>query len=404
VIVLKTSIVLAIALTAILTMRRRPAAARHWVLSIAIVCAALVPFLEIVAPAWGFELFTPRVVSSAVAGERDLARLAWIAGTTISLASLVAGLVRLVWLRVRARRVTDPAWCDLVRDLSGELGIARPVTILESDAHAMPITWGLWRPRVLLPSAARTWSAERLRVVIGHELAHVQRGDWSMQLVAEIAAAVYWFNPLMWIARRRLRFESDRACDDAVLALGVSGADYAAELVRVARELRQRRSDWRTAPALARAGQLERRVAAALNAGLDRAPVSAARSAAVFLALVGAATAIAGFSPLTAMNVSASSVPGVQRNIMMRLGAQDWRVSIVARDVSFWKNRIEGRVELQARLTADGSLSGVHVVEPVHPDLATAAEAIARQWRRQPALLRGVPVEVPVRMTVDFTR
>lgn len=402
-IVLKTSIVLAIALVAVLSMRKRPAAARHWLLSVAIVCAALVPMLEPFVPAWGFELFAPVDVYRAVAGERDLARLVWIVGAAIASSSLVAGFVRLLWLRARARSAADAPWSAIVRDLAGELGVTRPVTLLESAAPAMPVTWGLWRPRILLPADARTWSAERLRIVIGHELAHVQRGDWAMQLVAEAATAVYWFHPLMWIARRRLRFESDHACDDAVLGLGVSGAEYAAELVRVARELRRRRSEWSVVPALARAGQLERRVAAALNAGLDRAPTPAAASAAVFFAIVGLTLPIAGFTS-AAISGPRAALPDVQRNIMTRFGAQDWRVSIVARDVSFWKNRIEGRVELQARLGADGSLSAVHVVEPAHPDLASAAAAIARQWRREPALLRGIPIEVPVRMTVDFTR
>ena len=403
-IVLKTSIVLAIALVAVLAMRKRPAAARHWLLSVAIVCASLVPMLELFVPAWGFELFAPAGVYQTVASERNLARLVWICGTAVASTSLIAGFVRLLGLRLRARRAVDAGWSAIVRDLSGELGITRPVTLFESGTPAMPMTWGLWRPKILLPADARTWSAERLRIVIGHELAHVQRGDWALQLVAEIATAVYWFHPLMWIARRRLRFESDRACDDAVLTLGVKGEDYAGELVRVARELRRRRSEWSVVPALARAGQLERRVAAALNARLDRAPGSAAASAAVFLAIVGVTLSIAGFTSAAAIGGPSAALPDVQRNIMTRLGAQDWRVSIVARDVSFWKNRIEGRVELQARLGADGSLSAVHVVEPVHPDLASAAAAIARQWRREPALLRGVPVEVPVRLTVDFTR
>lgn len=72
--------------------------------------------------------------------------------------------------------------------------------------------------------------------------------------------------------------------------------------------------------------------------------------------------------------------------------------------MSFWRTRIQGRVELQARLNVDGTVSGVRVVEPVHPDLASAAETIVRSWRREPAVVRGVPVEVPIRLTVDFRR
>lgn len=402
---LKVSLVLAAALACVFAMRRQPAAARHWLLSIAIVCAGLMPLFEVIAPAWGFQLLSTTAFPHAVESERDLLRLTWTAGVAIASASLLFGLARLAWIAARARRDVPDEWVALVRDLSGAVGVERRVRIVECEAPAMPVTWGLFRPSILLPSAARTWSADRLRAVVAHELVHVQRGDWAMHLVAEIAACVYWFNPLMWMARRRLRFESDRACDDAVLGLGVSGTDYAAQLVGVARALRDERRAWTAAPAMARATQLERRVAAALDVAFDRAPASAASSLLALASLLALTLPIAGFTSVVPPPIAqATPLFDVQRNIMLRFGAQERRLSIAAGDVSFWKNRIEGRVELQARLGVDGSLSAVRVLEPVHPDLATAAAAIVRQWRREPALVRGVPVEVPIRMTVDFTR
>ena len=50
----------------------------------------------------------------------------------------------------------------------------------------------------------RSWSDERARVVLSHELAHIRRGDWIVQLSAELLRAIYWFNPLLWVACRRL--------------------------------------------------------------------------------------------------------------------------------------------------------------------------------------------------------
>ena len=101
--------------------------------------------------------------------------------------------------------------------------------------------------------------------MLSHELAHIRRGDWIVQLSAELLRAIYWFNPLLWLACRRLRLESEHACDDEVMSRGVEGTDYATHLIELARALNQRRHIWFPAPAMARPSSLERRVRAMLN-------------------------------------------------------------------------------------------------------------------------------------------
>lgn len=398
-IALKASAVLAAALLSVALMRRRSAAARHWLLFAAIVCAALMPALEPVAPGWGLSLIgAASIIPGRARADADVLRAVWAVGAGVGLGSLIAGFVRVVW---QSPQSGHERWDALTRDLSEQLGIARAVRIVESPLPVMPVTWGSLRPTIVLPASARTWSDARLRAVLGHELAHIRRADWPVQIAVEVITAVFWFNPLFWMARRRLRVESDRACDDIVLGLGIRGADYAAELVNVARALRHRDA-CAVAPAMARRRSLESRVSAALNDAIDRTPIAPVSCAATFAALLSLALAIAGFGLESAGTTSIRQVSDIERNIMMSLGGEDRRLSLVAGDVSFWKNRIAGRVELQARLGVDGSLNAVRVIEPVHRDIAMAAEAIARQWRREPARLRGVPVEVPIRMTIDF--
>jgi TonB family protein len=400
---LKISVVLAAALSAVACLRRGSAADRHRLLLLGVLSAGVMPWLVPLAPPWGPDMaLTLPSIHGAEAGRRALWWL-WLIGSAASCGPLAAGWVRVVSLGTCARRASSPAWAATADDLILELDVHRPVVLLESDRQAMPMTWGVLTAKVLLPQSAREWSGDRLRAVIAHELAHVRRGDWALHAAVDVITRIYWFNPLLWLARRRLRLESERACDDAVLGLGVNGADYASLLVDVARSAGGRRTAWASAPALAGRRCLERRVAATLNEGVNRTPATPLAGAIVALAFLALTVATAGFgAPDEPASIRATKVSDVERNIMLRFGGVEKRLAITTRDISFRKNRIAGRVELQARIGVDGSPTAVRIVEPAHPDLAMAAQAIVRQWRREPARVRGVPVEIPIRLTVDF--
>ena len=161
------------------------------------------------------------------------------------------GLLRVVWLG----RTTGPAaredWLFL-EQLSRELGVRRPVRLLQASGPAMPMTWGIRRPVILLPADAGEWPAERRRDVLLHELAHVKRHDFLVQLIARVACAIYWFHPLVWLAAARLRVERERACDDQVLRAGATPSVYATHLLDIARGCaRHVRPRWRASRWLA---------------------------------------------------------------------------------------------------------------------------------------------------------
>jgi TonB family protein len=124
-------------------------------------------------------------------------------------------------------------------------------------------------------------------------LAHVRRGDWVLQVGASLLRALYWFNPLVWVLCRRLRLESELACDDEVMNDGVRGSEYADHLVGVARELNQRRQLWLLAPAMAQPSSLERRVKAMLNDHANRRSLPRASRAAILAVLLLGVAAIA---------------------------------------------------------------------------------------------------------------
>ena len=145
--------------------------------------------------------------------------IVWGIGMSVVLLPLLAGLIGIWRIARRGQRITDGSLAALAGELVGQLGIKRRVTLLRTEAE-MPLTWGIIRPQVLIPADAENWSTDQQRSVLLHELAHVQRWDWLTQLIAHISCAIYWFNPLVWVADRRMRLERERACDDHVLTSG----------------------------------------------------------------------------------------------------------------------------------------------------------------------------------------
>ena len=261
---LKAGLLLAAAGVGAALLRRGTAAARHLIWTLGITAALLLPVLSLTAPALvGAPVPTtmtlpaiapptltasasadaPTVVATvAPAVDRASSWPLWLAALWAA-GSLVVG-IRLVRGQLAARRLqrtatptADPIWTAAQGEAATTLGLARPVALLRSPAIATPMTVGVLRHCVLLPVAADAWSPDRLRAVLTHELGHVRRRDTAVQLAAQLACALYWWNPLAWFAAARLRLEREHACDDLVLHAGVTPSSYASDLLDVARAL-----------------------------------------------------------------------------------------------------------------------------------------------------------------------
>jgi TonB family protein len=160
----------------------------------------------------------------------------WISGAFLVLLPALTGRLLLIRTMRRARPACDESWLVLVRELAHELGMRRPPRLLIMPGRVMPLAFGLIRPAILLPEECSEWTAMRKRIVLLHELMHVRRRDGVWQLFANIITALWWFQPMTWLARRRLRQASEEACDAQVLAAGVRPSDYATQLVDIARK------------------------------------------------------------------------------------------------------------------------------------------------------------------------
>jgi hypothetical protein len=195
-------------------------------------------------------------------------RVVWAAGCALLVISLGVSL----WRLSRIRRLAYP-WPErhsLVTDLAADIGLRKSVVLALHEEVVSPITCGTRRPAVILPSDATTWSDADVRRALVHEMAHVRRNDWAMQLVARAACALYWFHPLVWKLWREFCLEAERACDDAVLNVA-DRADYADQLVHLARRM----SSVSTVATLTMASRsdLSTRVSAILDGAQKRGPV-----------------------------------------------------------------------------------------------------------------------------------
>jgi TonB family protein len=280
---LSSAAVLLIACMVCAAMRKSPAAHRHFVWMLAFTSLlAIPPVAWMVAPhiaalpsprlapvvtvtVESTEIVNPSRSSLAIESSLpwgDLFTGVWLAGSSVFLLRVGAGL-----LACRRRRRVG-VQLNVARELMPDPALKGSSEILTSAAVSMPETFGLIRPVVLLPAAARDWTHERLRIVLLHELLHVRRRDWAASLVARLATAVFWFNPLAWYGLARLRDEREQACDDDVLRFGVAQTDYAQQLVEIARAARS--DSPALAVAMARTAHLEGRVRAILNPQLNR--------------------------------------------------------------------------------------------------------------------------------------
>jgi len=212
----------------------------------------------------------------------------WVIGALIALGPLLAG----VWQARRLRRTASP-WPEgqaVMDQLARRESVRRAIFVIRHESATAPLTCGFFSPAIVFPFDGEHWEADAVRRSLIHEFEHVARCDWLTLCLARLICALYWFHPLVWASWRRMRFDAERACDDAVVKQD-DAAEYAALLVSMA----QRALVVRRAPALGLAGrwELRARVAAVLDAKQARGPIGRPRAARLILAGAVASVAVA---------------------------------------------------------------------------------------------------------------
>jgi beta-lactamase regulating signal transducer with metallopeptidase domain len=198
----------------------------------------VVAFVLLVALSIGFLRPLPRVElrAPAVLGHWTAAMEGWVTtwlvwtfvvGAMLFLARMIAGWF-VVWRIVdRSRPAPGREWKALLAECRNTLGLRRNVRLLLAGPDFVPSATGLFRRTVLLPDEALNWTREQRRLVLLHELGHFRRGDLWTHAIGQLACALHWFNPFVWMLHRQLALEREFACDALVVSCGAPPADYA---------------------------------------------------------------------------------------------------------------------------------------------------------------------------------
>ena len=337
-IALKSLLIAGLTLGLLQLLRNRSAAERSWVAHIGLLALVIMALAPLVLPAWNVEApaffgsagdpvqaqatatipsaaTTPlaptvhhSVVKPVVPAVRPttavlsalspaaVATALYALPATILLFITLLALGRLITLRARADVLVDGHWLSALARAQRRMGFKHGTALLTSDELASPISWGLMRPVILLNSRA-VEASEEAEAIIAHELAHVARLDWIKLLLARIATALFWFNPLVWVLAREAHQLREEAADDSVLGADIVDTDYAQLLVGVARH---------ECPGLLLGAHgvapskssLARRVARVLDGKSVRGPVARSFAAGVF------AGAVLVAAPLAALTVT----------------------------------------------------------------------------------------------------
>jgi hypothetical protein len=316
---LKSSVLLGGVLMAGLVLYRLSSARRYWLwlstvvalLLMAVTLPLLPDWRVLPAPAWEAERLTPKVfslvdqdepvetgkrmpaiqvspvqaiakvgastpggqsvlVSAPGVGWSFMGLLPWLWLGGVGLMLLRVGLsvwqLRQVERRVRVANAEELARLSVQpREIAKQVGLSRLPCLLLGPVESVPMVWGLWRTRLLLPEDCYSWPADKLRAVLLHEFEHLRRGDPLALVAGQLMHALHWFNPLAWLMVRRLRADQEYACDDSALTRGVRASDYAQHLLDLSRHTRLAPGLSLCALAMARCAPVEGRVHAILD-------------------------------------------------------------------------------------------------------------------------------------------
>lgn len=377
----KVTLLFLAALIALVAAKRSTAATRH----LLCVCALGGSLILPVATLFPARVITVRLPAiDAVVSSQAVARAeSWSSSTLLFALWALGCLVLILRLAIGHWRVAR-----LVRAATP----IKPNELYTADV-SVPIVCGLFRPAVLMPRSSSQWPDWQFDAAVRHELMHVRRKDLWASFVAQLACALWWFHPLVWMISHQLRTCQETACDDAVLFSGFEPATYAEALLAVAQTPT---STLLQGCPMTTQTNLKTRIARLLDRGVARTTSRAnllrtAAGFAIFLAAIGT----------LGLQKSSAQEP------IYKVGGNVTMPSVIYKvDPEYTDDahdaKIQGTVVLSVVVGAEGLAHDVSIVKSLNPGLDRNAAVVIQQWRFAPATLKGEPVAVRATIEVNF--
>jgi uncharacterized protein (TIGR03435 family) len=188
--------------------------------------------------------------------------IVWLAGVLVFWVRLVGGWVVAARMRSKLVRRAPPEWQEILGRLGERIGLSRPVRLLISALVQVPTVVGWLRPVVLVPvGALGGLPAEQLEALLLHELAHIRRHDYLVNILQSLAEALLFYHPAVWWVSGHIRAERELCCDDMAVAVSGDALTYARALA----QLESYRPPHFSAAVAANGGSLSYRIARLLG-------------------------------------------------------------------------------------------------------------------------------------------
>ena len=139
----------------------------------------------------------------------------WLIGISFFASRILLGLFRLHHFSTQETISLPSTWDTRLLTLQRLSGVYRPITVRLSHLVESPITYRFFRPIVLLPISLFTHlSDEQIEVILLHELAHIKRQDYLVNLLQSCMEVLFFYHPLIWWISKQVRLEREHCCDD----------------------------------------------------------------------------------------------------------------------------------------------------------------------------------------------